>query len=153
MKNVKAKGTRWERDAVDLLSKLIPNSTWKRIAGSGAIGTILGEPLLTGDVVGSVFGLPGTIRAEAKTGYGGSTQLALKREWLEKIREEAESTYSLPLLLGKFSGSRGRVKHFVAMDFEAFAKIMNLISELSEELEHINEVYDELRLRMDGLEK
>ena len=131
IKNAKQKGTSWERDATKLLTELIGGSHWKRIAGSGAIGTILNEPLLTGDIAGKLEGVGKSIRAEAKVGYGGSTQMAVKREWLEKIREEAEGSFSIPMLFGKFSGARGGSKHFVVMDFAAFAEVANIIRELA----------------------
>lgn len=125
IKQKKQKGANWEREAVKLLEQLVNSSKWKRIAGSGAIGTTLGEPFLKGDIVGEVPFLGKTFRGEAKVGYGGATQLSFKREWLEKIREEAEGTYSIPFVICKFSGSRGTVKHFIALDLEAFADILN----------------------------
>lgn len=123
----KQKGSQWERDASKLLMELIPGSTWKRIAGSGALGTIMREPLLAGDISGVIPFIPKTFRAEAKVGYGGAKQLAVKREWLVKIAEEAKGTNSIPLLLGKFSGSRGEAKHFVTFTFEAFAELMHQV--------------------------
>jgi len=144
IKNAKQKGTSWERDATKLLTELIRGSHWKRIAGSGAIGTILNEPLLTGDIAGKLEGVGKSIRAEAKVGYGGSTQMSVKREWLEKIREEAEGSFSIPLLLGKFSGARGGSKHFVIMDFEAFAEFADIIYELSKsEINLLEKLEDE----------
>jgi hypothetical protein len=132
VKYKKNKGVQWERDAAKLLMEMIPGSKFKRVAGSGAIGTIMEEPLLAGDIVGMIPGLPKELRGEAKVGYGGSKQMAFRREWLEKIREEAAGTYSIPLVLGKFSGARGDSKHFVALDFKAFAEIARLIKELYE---------------------
>lgn len=127
----KAKGSQWVRDAVKLLAILCPESYWKVIPGSGALGTILEEPLLGGDIVGRIVPLGKTIRAEAKVGYGGAKQFALKREWLTKIREEAERTHSIPMLFGKFSGARGSSKHFVVLDFEAFGEVMERLVEIS----------------------
>ena len=129
----KIKGTTWERDLVDLFYKYIPNVSAKRIAGSGAIGTILGEPLLTGDVVAKFSGLPFSFRIECKTGYGGSTQLTLKKEWLDKIRHEANNTFSIPLLAGKFSGARTGVKQFVVLDMEAFVDLMKHLDSVNKE--------------------
>jgi hypothetical protein len=128
----KRKGSQWERDACKILEELIPSSSWRRIAGSGAIGTIMNEPLLSADVVGKIESIPRPFRAEAKVGYGGAKQLTVKREWFEKIKEEAEGTWAIPLLLCKFSGARGDSKHFVAMDFEAFALLIDLVSKIYE---------------------
>ena len=143
IKHKKAKGANWEREAVKLLEELVDSSSWKRIAGSGAIGTTLGEPFLRGDIVGDIPHLGRTLRGEAKVGYGGATQISFKREWLEKIREEAEGTYSIPFVVCKFSGARGEVKHFVALDFEAFADILNQVKVIADSerklLEQVNE--------------
>src|SRR3990172_4899916 len=128
--NTSVKGSKFERDAVKLLKELIPNSDWKRIPTSGAMGTRLNEPLLGGDIKGRVEGITQEFRGEAKVGYGVELQLTLKRDWLEKIREEAERTYSIPFLIGKFSGSRGKIKEFVVLDLKVFSYLLNTINEL-----------------------
>lgn len=140
MVDVKQKGSQFERDAVNLLKALIPKSDWKRMPTSGAMGTILQEPLLGGDLKGRIEGLPVEFRGEAKVGYGGAKQMALKREWLEKIKTEADKTYSIPFVIGKFSGSRSTVKEFVVLDIETFALLLNTINDMYEEL---TELYDD----------
>jgi len=129
----KVKGTQFERDAVKILNTILKKSEWRRIAGSGAIGTSLNEPLLTSDIKGSIDALPKTFRVEAKVGYGGATQMSLKKEWLDKNIEEAKNTYSYPMLIGKFSGAREGTKVFVVFDIETFAEIMNTITDMVEE--------------------
>lgn len=129
----KIKGTTFERLAVELLNELIRDSEWKRVPGSGAIGTTLDEPLLTADIVGKVDSIPKKFKVEAKVGYGGATQFSLKKEWLDKVKKEASATYSFPFLIGKFSGAREGVKVFVVMDVEEFAAIINHITKLEEE--------------------
>lgn len=136
----KDRGSRWERDAVNILNNLIKLSAWKRIPGSGAIGTILGESLLTGDLTGAVEGYPKKFKAECKVGYNPSTNkevksFSLKKEWLDKIKQESENACSAPLLLGKFDNVREGVKHFVVMDIKDFADIMNYITDMNKELE------------------
>jgi len=138
--NVKSKGTGWERDAVKLLNNLIPDSTWKRVAGSGAIGTIAIEPLLCGDIVGEIEGFPRKFRVEAKVGYGGAKQFALKKEWLDKIAMEAYNTYSMPFLIGKFSGAREGIRAFVVLDVDTFADLLNQITKLQKELREVEHV-------------
>jgi hypothetical protein len=130
----KVKGTTFERQAVEILNDLIRDSEWKRIPGSGALGTALGEPLLTSDIVGKVKGIPKRFKVEAKVGYGGKTQFALKKEWLDKVQMEANGTFSTPFLIGKFSGAREGVKVFTVMDVEVFAAMINHITKLQEEL-------------------
>jgi len=139
----KRKGTDWERQLVDLLEGNIRGVKAKRIAGSGAIGTILGEPLLSGDVIVSFTGFPKTFRIEAKTGYGGVSQLTIKREWINKIIEEANNTYSMPMLACKFSGSKkdGGVQYFFILDFSTFCGIINYVNDLKREVDLL---YDEL---------
>lgn len=130
----KDKGKRWERDAVMVLNERFP-ATWKRVPGSGALGTLLNIDDLRGDLIGRYYFLPFKIRGEAKTGYGGATQLAVKREWFEKIREEAESGLpaELPMLICKYSGSRDRTKHFIALDFDAFNTLLEAYEEMYQE--------------------
>lgn len=131
----KQKGTAFENLAVDILNKLVKGSRWKRIPGSGAIGTILDEPFLQGDIMGSVDSISKPFRIEAKVGYGGATQLTLKKEWFDKIAEESGRSNAIPLVMGKFSGSRSGTKIFVAMDVETFAQLINTTTELYEEVE------------------
>jgi hypothetical protein len=127
----KQKGARWERDAVELLNEKYPH-TWKKVPGSGAFGTILEIDELKADLAGSYYFLPFTFRGEAKTGYGGAKQMTIKRDWLEKVRKEAEDGLSpeIPILLGKFSGSRSDIRYFVILDFEAFEDFLEVIDEL-----------------------
>lgn len=136
----KIKGSTFERDVVDFLNKKIRGSLWKRIPGSGAMGTSLGEPLLTGDILGEINGFFRKLRGECKAGYNSSTnkevkQFTIKKEWFDKIQKEADNSFAFPIFLGKFSGARSGVKVFVAMDIENFCELINRYTELSEELE------------------
>ena len=130
----KDKGSRWERDAVKILNDSY-YGTWKRVPGSGAFGTILEIDELRGDLAGNYYFLPFIFRGEAKTGYGGATQIAVKRKWFEKIREEAESGLvdEVPLLICKFSGSRSDMRYFISMDFEALGTFLDAVEELYQE--------------------
>lgn len=135
----KIKGSSFERLAVGLLSGMLKKSNWKRIVGSGAIGTFMNEPLLTGDVSGSIDSFSKRFKVECKVGYNSSKdkevkQFTLKKEWLDKIAEEAKNNYSIPFLMGKFSGAKSGVKVFVVMDLTTFAEIMNKVTDLNDEL-------------------
>jgi hypothetical protein len=135
MVNSKRKGSQWERDAAKLLNEFV-YGTWKRVPGSGALGAILAEPTLQGDITGKdIPGLPKGFLLDAKVGYGGAKQLTVQKEWLDKIREEAEATYSIPAVICKFSGARQGAKVFVVLDFETFAELVNRPSEIQEELD------------------
>lgn len=136
MVNQKRKGNDYEREATKLLEEVL-DGKWKRIAGSGALGAILDEPELQGDIVGKIHSFPKKFRFDAKVGYGGATQLTVKKEWLEKIRQEADATYSIPALICKFSGARGNIRNFLVMDFDAFAEIVLNSEHLQEELEKL----------------
>lgn len=128
----KDKGTRWERDAVNILNEKYPN-VWRRNPGSGALGTILDMPFLKGDLVGDYEFLPIDLVAEAKVGYGG-TQMQLRKEWFDKIREEATQNYALPVVLLKFEKARTGVRQVIAMDFETWNEFMTIIESMHEEL-------------------
>ena len=134
MVNSKRKGSQFERDATKLLNAQIYGK-WKRVPGSGALGAILEEPTLQGDITGKdIPGLPKGFLLDAKVGYGGAKQLTVQKEWLDKIRKEAEATYSIPAVICKFSGSREGAKVFVVMDLDAFAELVNRTSDVQEEL-------------------
>lgn len=111
------------------------SSEFKKTPSSGALGTIVGEPNFTGDVRGRVHGIPQKIKIEAKVGYGGAKQMTVYKEWFDKIAEEAAQDYSIPLVACRFSGSRGGVQNFIAMDIDIFIQLMNLISQMQEDLD------------------
>lgn len=136
----KVKGSTFERDLTDLLNKHIKKSFWKRIPMSGAIGTALSEPELQGDVKGIVDSFNKQFRIEAKVGYGGKTQLTMKKEWLDKIVEDSKNSNSIPLMIGKFSGAREGIKVFVAMDLGTFCELINRATELEETLNSVSKV-------------
>lgn len=141
---MKVKGSAFERLAVDILNMLVENSKWKRIPGSGAIGTSLLEPLLTSDIVGKVDSIQRRFKMEAKVGYNSSKvegvkQFVLKKEWLDKVGEEAKASFSIPALIGKFSGAMKGVKVFVVLDVEVFAFLINEITRLNKEITDMEE--------------
>jgi hypothetical protein len=135
----RVKGNQFEALAVQLLTELVKNSSWKRVPGSGAFGTSMHEPHLLGDIVGHVDSFQKPFRVEAKVGYNSASdtrevkQFTLKKEWLDKIKQEGVNSYSFPFLIGKFSGARDGVKVFVVMDLEQFADLLNKVTELSNE--------------------
>lgn len=141
MVNSKHKGSDWEREAVKLLNSNLKGE-FKKIPGSGAIGTTLNESSLTGDVVGKLPFLSKKLKIECKVGYGGSKQMALKKEWLDKIVSESNLAMSFPMLFGKFSGARSGVKYFVVFDFDTFVEIF---SKAGENKELLDKLYDELQ--------
>lgn len=133
MVNSKNKGSAFEREIVKKLNSFVKKGKFKRVVGSGAIGTSMVIPDLCGDITGEVEGMPKKLRGESKIGYGGAKSLTLKKEWLDKIAMEAESTYSMPFLVGRFSGSRSGVEEFVVLDLDTFVYLLNLISTLAKE--------------------
>lgn len=140
MNRQKRKGTDWERELVNLLEQ-IPFSKAKRIASSGALGTLLEEPSLTGDVVLMLDNLPKKFRIECKAGYGNTSQITVKREWFDKIKLEAEMSYSIPLVALKLTGVRGKdaTKHIIAMDINTFVDLMTYLVNMKTELDKIYE--------------
>lgn len=143
----KVKGTKWENDFIKIIKDNIPlTKQAKRIAGSGSIGTTLNEPLLKGDILLDFYGFPQKFRVEAKTGYGGNSQLTIRREWLNKIIEEAEESYSVPALACKFLGAKssGGVQYFIIFDIDTFVDIINYVNNLKRELDL---VYEEIGSR------
>ncbi len=136
----KIKGAGFERLAVEILNTLIEGAEFKKVPGSGALGTSLFEPLLTADVVGKVNSIPKKFKVECKVGYNNSAgkavkQFTLKKEWLDKVKMEADASFSIPMLMGKFDNVREGVKVFAVLDIEDFASIINHITLLQKELD------------------
>jgi hypothetical protein len=136
----KIKGSAFEHKVTVLMNNLVEGSDFRRVPGSGAMGTTLNESLLMADVVGTVPGFFAKIRAECKAGYNHSTdkevkQFTLQKEWLDKVKMEAKLSFGFPVLFGKFDNARDGVKVFVVMDIEDFAIILNRFRAMSEELE------------------
>jgi hypothetical protein len=147
----KRKGSDFERQIVDLLNTKLSKGEFKRIPSSGSIGTIMGESLLTGDVSGFITGFPSKIKAECKSGYSNrigaeAKSLTLEKKWLDKIKEEAETAYNMPIFFGKFDNVRQGVRYFVAFDFDTFIGLANHITELQSE---IDKIYDKQKLAED----
>jgi hypothetical protein len=134
----KKTGTDWERKIADIFNEYFDTNVWKRIPGSGAIGTILSISELLGDVKGKFDFTNLPIFIEAKTGYGGSKQFVIKKEWLDKIKEEANTSFGIGLLAGKFLGAKQGVKHFIVLDIYDFLKLMDIANDLKEELDNLH---------------
>ena len=141
----KIKGSKFERDFAQLMNDLVDDSNWKRVPGSGAIGTIVGETFLTGDINGKVTSMEKTFKVEAKVGYGGATQLTLKKEWLDKIREEADNAYAIPMLACKFLGARKGVRTFIVLEPKVFAHFINVITDTKNENERLLQKLEDIR--------
>lgn len=128
---MKEKGNRWEREAEERLNKNFPD-TWKRNAGSGALGTIANIPILKGDLRGKYSFFSRRLLAECKVGYGGKS-MTIQKEWFDKAAGEAEESYALPVILLKFEQSRSGVKHVICMDIAVWDEIMNELEACNEE--------------------
>jgi hypothetical protein len=143
----KQKGSQWERDCCKLQEELINGSEWRRVALSGAMGTILHETTLMGDIKGIVPGLYKHILGECKVGYGGKDQLTIKRDWLRNTVEDAQKAGEIPVLFCNFSGAkRDENKYFVVLPNETFALFMLEIgryAKIEEELTIQVEAYKE----------
>jgi hypothetical protein len=148
----KIKGTGFETLLVKLLNNNLKGASFKRTPGSGALGTTFSEAILTGDVVGKIEGFPKPIKIEAKIGYNTLKgqevkSVSFRKEWLDKIKGEAEGNYALPLVACKFDNVKSGVKYFVALDFDTFVDLINYMSDLKKELDL---VYTELQKVKNG---
>lgn len=128
----KDKGSRWERDACKLMNEAFPG-TWKRVAMSGAIGTLLDIPILRPDAIGEYTHLSRKLVGEAKVGYGGKS-MTIQKDWWDGIDEIAEENYALPVVLLKFEKSRTGVRHVICLSFETWNELMQEMAELYHEL-------------------
>jgi Holliday junction resolvase len=144
MVNSKTKGSSAERELVKVLNNTIDGGQFSRVYASGSVGTTLGISTLMGDINGKVPGFSKPFKIEAKSGYSNvknkeAKSLSVKKEWLDKIKEEAKAAYAIPMLIGKFDGVHSGVKYFVCLDMETFAEIINEYSELKRELDLVYE--------------
>jgi Holliday junction resolvase len=135
----KQKGTSYEHDIAKMLNEKVIGGVFKRNAGSGAIGTLSHEPMLEGDVRGFIENTPLKFKIEAKA-RTGATQIAVKKEWIDKVIMEAKHDFALPLLFCKLIGARSGIRGFVAMDYDTFIHLLNLYVETKLELDKL--VYD-----------
>lgn len=131
----KRKGSKWERDLAKELSEHAELS--KRIPGSGALGTIIVDPRLTGDVVATYKFLRRPFKIECKYGYGGSTQMTVKRAWVEKVCEESEGNNSYPALAIKFRDvtTGHKSAKLICMTIEDWNLMVGELSTLFEDFE------------------
>ena len=138
-KGQKSSGDRWEREVVKELGG-------RRQPSSGAFGTQHGLSSLTGDVLVHYPWLR-PLHIECKYGYGGSKQMTLKREWIEKVRAEAAKSRRYPALALKFKGVTGGDREsakLICFDFETFKNMMQEIEYLYlEYLSMLKDAYEE----------
>ena len=128
----KEKGGRWELEATKLLNKRFPG-TWKKIAMSGSLGSILNIPILKADVIGEYKHISYRLMGDCKVGYGGKN-MTIQKEWFDKIRDIAEENYALPVVILKFEKSRSGVRYVICMDFDTWDALMTDMGELYHEL-------------------
>lgn len=134
----KRKGTRWETDSVKLLNQKFPN-VWRRIAMSGALGTMLDMPILMPDISGKYEHMSNGIVGECKVGYGGK-MMTIQKDWFDHIRGVAAKNYAaVPAVVLKFEKSRTGVKHIICLDFEAWDDLMGEMESMHNELVVLHE--------------
>lgn len=131
----KRKGTRWERELASELEEHASKS--RRIPGSGALGTTLVDPRLTGDVFLTYEWLNKPIKVEAKYGYGTSKSMRIQREWMEKICEESEANNSLPMVAIKFRDvtTGHKSAKWICFSLEDWNNLAEYLNELFDDLE------------------
>ena len=139
-KSQRTKGKAFERLVANAFSKT--GGDWKRIPGSGAIGTNLKMSNLTGDVVGRYPWWSKGFKGECKVGYGTSKQMTFKRLWITKNREEAELDHKWPCIILKFnnvtSGDLESAK-VIGFNWDTWGEMMQEIEELYAENLHLRE--------------
>lgn len=138
----KRKGDTAEREICEYLNENLISGNARKNPGSGSIGTTVHEPILTGDLNIEIYGFPKKLKAECKSGYSHKTDaaaksLALEKRWLDKIREEAEANYRMPIFFGKFDSVRSGTKFFVALDIVEFVALANHVTKLQKELDKL----------------
>ncbi len=133
-KNKKA-GSAWERAVANTFNDLDGVSA-RRVAGSGALGTILQEDYLKGDVRITVDGLKYDLIVEAKIGYQSgkhspSKVMAFQKAWLESAEKDTKGVYnSKPVVICKFKGAKGEARAFLAMDLQVAVDLIERVVDM-----------------------
>ncbi len=138
MTSSKRKGSDFERWLAKRLSELLEDSFWKRVPGSGALGTQLRESLLAGDVYGY---LRDDLREfafvfESKYGYGGKNQVSFKRGWIEQAKENQQQRGPdfIPAIAFKFKEAK-KNNTVICFELSDFVELLNRIVRLKDEYE------------------
>lgn len=128
-------GLGWERELVKKLSAI---GNARRNPNSGAFGTQSNDPDLQGDVRFEVDGL--RFLVEAKAGYGGVGSITFKREWLDKVEQEALRAVPnrIPIVALKMKGDRARNGKLIVMSVETFVELLEHVVKLEDRLEASN---------------
>ncbi len=125
----KRSGTYFEHSAEDYFNTDVSKA--KRVIGSGSFGVVCRDPNLLGDVNITFGVLKNKILAEAKFGYAkGESQMTIKKEWLDKIDQEARLVNKHPALICKFKGARGKNTRLIIFSWETFMKMMRELTDL-----------------------
>ena len=135
-RGAKKKGSAWELEASRLLTAF--SGVWKKIPGSGALSHIYKDSSLSSDLVGVYPWWRKKFRGEAKTGYGGATQITVKREWITKNMEEAREAGGYPCLILKMRNVRGKEE-----DRTSAKLIVFTVDTWLDLMEEIEELYDD----------
>ena len=117
----------------------------RRVLKSGAIGSITGFPAFIGDYQFDFPWLSKKITGEAKHGYGGAKQIAVKKEWYDKIQLQAKSVNMYDCVSFKFKNACDGVTRVISFDFETFKKILDDIDNIYEENTWLKEENEKLR--------
>lgn len=142
-RGVKRSGTRWEREAVRTLN-MCESATFRRIPGSGSMAYHTGMSSLSGDIEGKYPWWARPFRIEAKYGYGTAKSMSFKREWMEKIIEEAGHRRDHPAMVIKF-----RDVHSGDQSAKLIVFTMETWNKLMAELESLWNHVDELERKLD----
>lgn len=127
----KNKGSKFERDAAKYLTA--GSGEWKRIPGSGSLGTNLHDSGLMGDLTGKYPWFTKLFKAENKVGYGTSKQITVKREWFLKVREQAKLDNKFPCVLLKFDDVTGgdiESAKIICFNFDIWLEMMEDLEQL-----------------------
>lgn len=139
-RGIRDKGNRWERLCAKKLSKKF--GKWRRMPGSGAYGTLLGDASIACDLKGE-YPWWNQLSGEAKYGYGSSKQMTIKREWMQKIREVAKRSNAHACVLLKFKDVRAgdiASSEWICFDFETWN---NMMKDLDDIWEHYLKVLEQ----------
>jgi Holliday junction resolvase len=130
-------GLDWERELVRRFKEI--DSKAARMPNSGAFGTLTGISSLKGDVRFNLDGLYFLI--EAKAGYGGSQSISFKREWMDKVIEEAESQrpQRIPMVALKLRGAKTESGKLIVFTLNTFIDFLHRYDKLLEELMKAND--------------
>lgn len=137
------KGKAFERETAALAGASSKGVSYgKRIAKSGAYGTMDGIPQMAGDARWMLPWLDSEIHIECKHGYSDKGQerksMRLEREWFDKHMTQAKALDFYPAWAFKFKFTQqDGMSKMIVIPFPVIERVLSVVNNMHEEMEEM----------------